>query len=243
MLFQQNSDCANINKGQERSVKFIITREYSSKPFQLLKKTLNQMTLFVGIPIYVPRIDHVAFGRNRIGRILRINVVSYHLSAIGLVPKNIAPLNIDLAEQGDSMCCVMFIAGTQQKNQRIAQAIHQSMNLRIAAASGNAYRLIFCFFPRHLRFDAPCRKLSRWRYSQSPHLWKEPERLLQIRPVLSTCGSDYKLSAMHHISPEVLATVPLLWQSTVSHSLHCGYRILPGVRVSLSSDVLAVAYP
>ena len=223
MLFQQNSDCANINKGQERSVKFIITREYSSKPFQLLKKTLNQMTLFVGIPIYVPRIDHVAFGRNRIGRILRINVVSYHLSAIGLVPKNIAPLNIDLAEQGDSMCCVTSTL---------------AVRLRVPIS-----RTILLFWLKLIAPRSPCRKLSRWRYSQSPHLWKEPERLLQIRPVLSTCGSDYKLSAMHHISPEVLATVPLLWQSTVSHSLHCGYRILPGVRVSLSSDVLAVAYP
>ena len=43
--------------------------------------------------------------------------------------------------------------------------------------------------------------------------------------------------------PEVLSTAPLLWQSTVSHSSHCGYHILPGVRVSLASGVLAAAYP
>ena len=51
-----------------------------------------------------------------------------------------------------------------------------------------------------------------------------------------------RYGALSNIVPEALSTAPLLWQSTVSHSVHCGYHILPGVRVSLPSDVLAAAY-
>ena len=138
---------------------------------------------------------------------------------------------------------IVVIAGTEQKSKRIAQAIHQSMNFRISATSGYAYCLIPRFFPHHLRFDAPCRKLSRSRYSQSQRRLTKPERSLRIHPCPAISESGCILFAMNHTALEVPSTVPLLWQSTVSHSLHCGYHILPGVRVSLASDALAAAYP
>ena len=141
------------------------------------------------------------------------------------------------------MLGIVVIAGTEQKSKRIAQAIHQSMNFRISAASGYAYCLIPRFFPHRWRFDAPCRKLSRSRYSQSQRRLTKPERSLRIHPCPAISESDCILSAMDHTVPVVLSTAPLLWQSTVSHSSHCGYHILPGVRVSLASGALAAAYP
>ena len=77
----------------------------------------------------------------------------------------------------------------------------------------------------------------------NPHLQKRLEGSTQKHLALSTCENGYRLPAMDHTFPEVLATVPLLWQSTVSHSLHCGYRILPGARVSTPWGALAVPDP
>ena len=39
---------------------------------------------------------------------------------IGMLSENIAPLDIDLAEQRDGVLGVVAIAGTEQKNKRIA---------------------------------------------------------------------------------------------------------------------------
>ena len=102
------------------------------------------MPFFVGVPINRPRIGNIALRWDRIGCFLRINIVADRFCAIR---KNIASLNIDLTEQGDRVLGIMVIAGTKQKSKRIAQAIHQSMNFCVPAASGYADCLIFRFFP------------------------------------------------------------------------------------------------
>ena len=167
MLFQQNGNSGDIDERQKRSIKFVIACKYPAKPFELLKEAFNQMAFFVGVPVHRPRNVDVAFRRNRIDCILRINVVPDHFGPIGFISENIAPLDIDPAEQRDSVLGIVVIAGTEQKSKRIAQAIHQSMNFRVSAASGYAYCPIPRFFPHHWRFNAPCRMLNRLRYSQS----------------------------------------------------------------------------
>ena len=105
------------------------------------------MPFLVGVPVHRPGVVDVALWRDRIGSILLIDVVSYRFGPIGFIAKDIAPLNIDLAEQGDGVLGIVAITGTEQKSKRIAQAIHQSMNFRVSAASGYAYCLISRFFP------------------------------------------------------------------------------------------------
>ena len=156
-----------MNKRQERDIEFVIASKYPAKPFELLKEAFNQMTLFVGIPIYRPWIADIALGRNRIDCILRIDVVPYRFGPIGFISENIASLDIDLSKQRDGVPGIVVIAGTEQKSKRIAQAIHQSMNFRISAASGYAYCLTPRFFPHHWRFDVPCRKLNRLKCSRN----------------------------------------------------------------------------
>ena len=82
-------------------------------------------------------------GRDRIDSTLRMDVFSDRFRAVCFVAEDIASCTIDLAEQRDSVNGIVVIAGTEQKSQRIAQTIHQSMDLRISAASGYANRLIF----------------------------------------------------------------------------------------------------
>ena len=132
-----------MNERQERGIEFVIASKYPAKPFELLKEAFYQMPFLVGVPVHRPGVVDVALWRNRTGSILRLDVVSYRSGPIGFISENIAPFNIDLAEQRDGMLGIMVIAGTEQKSKRIAQAIHQSMNFRVSAASGYAYCLIF----------------------------------------------------------------------------------------------------
>ena len=129
--------------------------------FELLKKALDQMALFIGIPVHGPRSITVLSRRNDIRSILRSNVFTDRFGTVCFVSKNIASLNVDLLEQWNSMCRIVIRARRQHKSQRIAQAIHQSMNLRISAASGHSDSFIFSFFPRHWHSGVLCRMLSR----------------------------------------------------------------------------------
>ena len=82
------------------------------------------MPLLVGVPIYRPWIADITLGWNRIDSILRIDVFSNYLGAIGFIAEDIAPFDINLAEQRDGVLGIVVIAGTEQKSKRIAQAIH-----------------------------------------------------------------------------------------------------------------------
>ena len=77
------------------------------------------MALLVGIPIYRPWIADIALGRNRIDSILRIDVFSDCLGAIGFIAEDIAPFDINLAKQRDGVLGIVVITGTEQKSKRI----------------------------------------------------------------------------------------------------------------------------
>ena len=106
------------------------------------------------------------------------------------------------------------------------------MDFCISAASGYANCLTSRFSPHRWRFDAPCRTLNQSRYSRSRRLWKGLGKPLQRLPYPAISENGCILSATGRTAPEVLATAPLLWQSTASHSVLYGYHILPGVHVS-----------
>ena len=74
---------------------------------------------------------------------MRINILPDRFRSIRLIAKDVAPCDFYLPEQGDSMYRVVVIAGAEQKSQRIAKSIHQSMDFRISAASGYTNCLIF----------------------------------------------------------------------------------------------------
>ena len=142
MLFQQDSDSGDVDERQKRSVKLVIASEYSTKPLEFLKEALNEMALLVGIPIYRPWIVDITLRWDRINSILGNDIFPDRFRTVCFVAEDIASRNIDLAEQRDRVNRIVIIAGTEQKSQRIAQAIHQSMDLRISAAPGYANRLI-----------------------------------------------------------------------------------------------------
>ncbi len=51
MLFQQNSDGSEINEAKKRFRQFLVTRGNTSKLFNFLPKTLDQMSFFILPPV------------------------------------------------------------------------------------------------------------------------------------------------------------------------------------------------
>ena len=134
MLNQQNDNGSNQDKGKEGGVEFVVACKNSAKPFELLKETFNQMPLLVGVPVYGPRVVDIVLWRDRIGGVLGKAKFTNCFCAICFVTKNIAALDLNLAEQGYRMFGVMVISGTEQKGHRISQSIHYGMNFSISAA-------------------------------------------------------------------------------------------------------------
>ena len=66
MLKQQNSDGGKIHKGQEGSIRLVISGGDSAKPLDFLEKTLHQMALLIQVPVNRPRIGNVALRRDHI---------------------------------------------------------------------------------------------------------------------------------------------------------------------------------
>lgn len=92
-----------------------------------------------------------------------------------------------------------------------------------------------------------CNCLGAWRFREAMERkyfcihGKNLNNRLENAHLFPSARNSCKQSAKGHILREVPSTVRLLWQSTVLHSLHCGYHILPGARVSLLLGVLVAA--
>ena len=124
LLFQQNSNSANINKSQERGIELIVASKDSTKPLEFLEETLHQMTLLVNVPIDGPWVGGRVLWRDRISGVLGRDILPNGLGPIGFIPQDIATFNIDLTEQFNRVNRIMILAWREQESKRIAQTIH-----------------------------------------------------------------------------------------------------------------------
>ena len=157
MLFQQNDNGGNENKGEEGRIQLVVASKNSAEPFEFLEEALYQMALFVDMPIYWPWVLYIALWRGRISGIMSHNVIPYGLSSVRFISKDIAARYIHFIKQRDSMFGIMLITWAKQECQRIAQAVYYCMNLGVSNAFGHANRLVFSFFPHRSHADEPCR--------------------------------------------------------------------------------------
>ena len=124
LLFQQNSNSANINKSQERGIELIVASKDPTKPLEFLEETLHQMTLLISVPIDGPWVGGRVLWWDRISGVLGRNILPNGLGPIGFIPQDIATFNIDLTEQFNRVNRIMILAWREQESKRIAQAIH-----------------------------------------------------------------------------------------------------------------------
>lgn len=66
VLEQKDSNSSTVDEGQKKDIQFVRSGSNSPKPFDFLKKTLNQMPLLVQMPIYRPGLGNIFLRRNDI---------------------------------------------------------------------------------------------------------------------------------------------------------------------------------
>ena len=115
MLFQQNDNGSDKDKGKERRVELVVAGKDPAKPFDFLKETFNQMALLIGMPIHRPRDVAVALWRDRVGSVLGNDVRTDRFGIVRFVTKYVVALDINLAEQRDCMLGIMVVPSAEQK--------------------------------------------------------------------------------------------------------------------------------
>ena len=116
MLNQQNSEGGNEDKGEERSIQLVIAGKHSAKPLELLKETLDQVTLPVSIPIYRPWIRNIDFRRYGIACSPSKDIVSDGFCVVSFVSRDVAAFGLNLTH---GMSGIMVSATAEQKGHRI----------------------------------------------------------------------------------------------------------------------------
>ena len=100
------------------------------------------MTLLVKPPIDVPRIGIIFSRRDTEIRVVVGDKLAELPLAIGLVRKDSRPFQVNSAEQFFSDSDVTSIASCQHDLNRVAQSVHDSVNLGASAATAHADALI-----------------------------------------------------------------------------------------------------
>ena len=117
-----------MNESQKRCSEFIIARSDPAKDLELIEKALDQMPFFIGMIIAKPRFDHITLWWDRIRCTLFGDICANGLCSIGFISQNIAAADPHLRKQINGCTCVKDISACEQKMNRVAQGIHNSMN-------------------------------------------------------------------------------------------------------------------
>ena len=131
-----------MDEGQETGSEFIEAGGDPTELLELEEEGFHEMTLLVKPPIDVPRIGIIFPGRDTEIRVVVGDELTELPLAIGPVGENGRSLEVDLADQflGDSD--VAGVAGRQHDLDRVAQSVHNSVNLGASAASAHSNALI-----------------------------------------------------------------------------------------------------
>ena len=79
-----------MNKSHKGDSQLIVARSNPAKDLELIEKALNQMPLLIGMKIAKPWLNHIAFGRNRIGCTLFGDICANRLRSVCFITQNIA---------------------------------------------------------------------------------------------------------------------------------------------------------
>lgn len=100
------------------------------------------MALFIDPPVTTPRVHRIAFGWDSVFAILNLNVVQNLFCTVSPISKHIATRNVHVRQDIYRNRAIMDISGRKLKINRIAQTVHDSMNLGCLPAPACANMLI-----------------------------------------------------------------------------------------------------
>ena len=136
-----------MDESKETGSELIIANGDSAELLEFEEELFHKMAFLVKPPIDVPRISFILPGRDTEIRVMVGNKLAKCPFAIGFISKDGRPFQGNPAEQLFSDSDVMNVAGGQHDLNRVAQSIHNGVNLGASAASTHSNALInlgFC---------------------------------------------------------------------------------------------------
>ena len=136
-----------MDESKEAGSELVIANGDSAELLELEEEPFYKMAFLVKPPIDVPRISFIIPGRDTEIRIIVGDELAKRPLAIGFISQNSRSFQVNSAEQLFSDSNVMNVAGGQHDLYRVAQSVHNGMNLRASAAAAHSNALIrlgFC---------------------------------------------------------------------------------------------------
>ena len=144
-----------MDKGKEASSELIVANGDSSEFLEFEEKLLHKMAFLVEPPIDEPRVGVVRLGWDAKIRVVVGDKLAELPLAVGPVCEDSGAFQVNPAEQFFSDSDVTGVAGRQHDLNRIAQGVHNGVNLGASAAPTDADALIdLGFRPDSVRISA-----------------------------------------------------------------------------------------
>ena len=136
-----------MDESKEAGGELVIANGDSAELLEFEEELFHKMAFLVKPPIDVPRISFTLPGRDTEIRVMVGNKLAKCPFAIGFISKDGRPFQGNPAEQLFSDSDVMNVAGGQHDLYRVAQSVHNGVNLRASATAAHSDALInlgFC---------------------------------------------------------------------------------------------------
>ncbi len=131
-----------MDESKEAGGELVIANGDSAELLELEEESFNKMAFLVKPPIDVPRISFTIPGRDAEIRVMVGDELAKRPFAIGFISKDCRSFQVNPAEQFFSDSNVMNVAGGQHDLYRVAQSVHNGMNLRASATAAHSNALI-----------------------------------------------------------------------------------------------------
>ena len=117
-----------MDKSKKGHSKLIIACSDPAKNLEFIEEALDQVAFLIGVEIAEPRLDHIAFGWDRIRCSLLCDVSANGLCSVCFITQNFASGNVHSRKQIDGGTGIKDVSAGKQKVDGIPQSIHNSVD-------------------------------------------------------------------------------------------------------------------
>ena len=154
-LCKKNADTSEMDEGKEVACELVVANGDSAELLEFEEELFHKMTFLVKPPIDVPRISITIPGRDAEVCIMIVNKLSKRPLAVGLISEGGRSFQGDTTEQFFSNGNIVNIAGSQHDLDRVAQGVHNGVNLGASPGSSSfPMDLQQSFFAPFMRIQA-----------------------------------------------------------------------------------------
>ena len=117
-----------MDKRKKGHGELVIASSDPAKNLEFVEEALNQVAFLISVEITKPRLDHIAFGWDRIRCSLLRDVGANGLCSVCFITQNVASGNVHFRKQIDGDTGIKDVSAGKQKVDGISQCIHNSMD-------------------------------------------------------------------------------------------------------------------